>query len=102
MLAELPHDLVRHVECGTVDSYQGWEFPVVLLSCSRSNDRGNVGFLSQLSQRINVVFSRAQRQLVVIGDSSTICHPSRGSRWLREAFELINDGTVPGRVIESL
>ena len=60
---------------GTVDSFQGKEFDVVILSATRSNtierNEGNVnkvfGFLTS-ENRLNVAFSRAQRLLIVCGD----------------------------------
>lgn len=61
---------------GTVDSFQGKEFDVVILSATRSNNlertESNVrkifGFLTS-ENRLNVAFSRAQRLLIVCGDS---------------------------------
>lgn len=60
---------------GTVDSFQGKEFDVVILSTTRSNsierNEANVrkvfGFLTS-ENRLNVAFSRAQRLLIVCGD----------------------------------
>ena len=51
---------------GTVDSFQGREFDVVLLSVVRSE--GPFGFL-KLQNRLNVAMSRQQRLLTVVGDS---------------------------------
>lgn len=63
------------LQVGTVDSFQGKEFPLVILSCSRTDpERGRVGFLV-LPNRVNVAVSRAQSQLIVIGSRSTILHP---------------------------
>ena len=61
---------------GTVDSFQGKEFDIVILSTVRSNniDRtdDNVlrvfGFLT-LENRLNVAFSRAQKLLITVGDA---------------------------------
>ncbi|KAF4651201.1 hypothetical protein FOZ61_010671, partial [Perkinsus olseni] len=55
----------------TVDSYQGQEQEVVVLSLVRSNDAGEVGFLKDY-RRLNVAVTRAKRQLVIVGDSETI------------------------------
>ncbi len=55
------------VEVGTVDAVQGREFAVVIFSLTRSNDQGNQGHL-QDERRINVALSRAQHQLVIVGD----------------------------------
>jgi superfamily I DNA and/or RNA helicase len=61
----------RGVEIGSVDSFQGREKEVVILSLVRSNDQGEVGFLSD-TRRMNVAMTRARRLLIVIGDSATI------------------------------
>ena len=61
---------------GTVDSFQGKEFDIVILSTVRSNtisrEDGNeksvFGFLT-LSNRLNVAFSRAQKLVIVVGDA---------------------------------
>ena len=58
---------------GSVDSFQGKEFDVVILSTVRSNKHDHMdmqkayGFLS-LANRLNVAFSRAQKLLIVVGD----------------------------------
>lgn len=52
---------------GTVDSFQGGERDVILYGFTRSNSGGNVGFLDEL-RRANVAFTRAKKQLVLVGD----------------------------------
>ena len=60
------HPLLR---IATVDSAQGSEADVVILSCVRSN--GSVGFLSNRN-RLCVAFSRAREWLWVFGHSATL------------------------------
>ena len=55
----------------TIDSFQGQEKEIVLLSLVRSNDDGEIGFLKDY-RRMNVAITRAKEQLFVIGDSATI------------------------------
>lgn len=55
----------------TIDSFQGQEKKIVIISLVRSNDENKIGFLSDY-RRMNVALTRAQEQLFVIGDSSTI------------------------------
>ena len=59
-------------ECvGTVDSFQGGERDLIVYGFTRSNSRGDVGFLKEL-RRINVALTRARRQLVLVGDGTTL------------------------------
>lgn len=69
----------RLIELGTVDSFQGKEFPFVILLTSRCDPKnGRVGFL-ELPSRVNVAVSRAQSQLVILGSRATLLHSSGGS-----------------------
>ena len=61
----------REVRMGTVDSYQGRQADVVLLSLVRSNTNGLLGFLRNV-RRLNVAMSRCMKKLIVISDSATI------------------------------
>ncbi len=55
----------------TVDGFQGQERDLMLISLTRSNDKGEIGFLAD-ARRMNVALTRAKRKLVLIGDSSTL------------------------------
>lgn len=61
----------RAVEIGSIDGFQGREKEAVILSLVRSNDKGEVGFLSD-TRRMNVGMTRARRLLIVLGDSGTL------------------------------
>lgn len=58
-------------EVASVDSFEGREADVVILSLVRSNAQSKIGFLEN-ANRVNVALSRAQRLLVIIGDMTTL------------------------------
>jgi ATP-dependent RNA/DNA helicase IGHMBP2 len=59
------------VDINTIDSYQGQERDLIVLSLVRSNDTGEIGFLKDL-RRLNVAITRGRKQVVIIGDSATL------------------------------
>ena len=55
----------------SLDSFQGQERPLIIYSSTRSSSRpankARVGFMKEL-RRLNVAFTRCQKQLIIIGD----------------------------------
>ncbi len=62
---------LSHLDINTIDAFQGQERDVVYLLLVRSNEKSEIGFLSDY-RRMNVAMTRARKLLVVIGDSATI------------------------------
>ena len=58
------------VEIGTIDSFQGCEKKIIILSTVRSNTK-TFGFLRS-SKRLNVALTRAQSLLIIIGNPITL------------------------------
>jgi len=54
------------IKINTVDSYQGQENKIIILSLVRDNPNKNQGFLGD-QPRINVALSRAQERLIIFG-----------------------------------
>ena len=65
-----------YVKVQTVDSYQGEENEVVLLSLVRSNNCRNIGFLS-IENRVCVALSRAKRGFYIFGNAENLCSTKR-------------------------
>ena len=63
--------LPKDMRISTIDSFQGQEKQIIILSLVRSNDDNEIGFLKDY-RRMNVAITRAKEQLFVIGDSATI------------------------------
>ena len=55
----------------TIDGFQGQERDVMYISLVRSNEKNEIGFLSDY-RRMNVAMTRAKMKLIVVGDSGTI------------------------------
>ena len=68
----------------TVDGFQGRERDIVVISLTRSNTEGTVGFLSE-HRRMNVAMTRARMHLLVVGDSSTLGHDKFYNQFTRHA-----------------
>lgn len=98
-LQALPSWLRERLEIATVASVQGREFPLVVVAITKSSARGGVGFLKDANSA-NVAISRAQSQLIVFGDVSTLApdRKDRGSPPWRRVIELLRSREVPGKV----
>ncbi|WP_257292563.1 AAA domain-containing protein [Endozoicomonas sp. ONNA1] len=62
-------DFKNIVKIDTVDSYQGKENRIIILSITRADGRQSPGFLHS-PNRINVALSRAMDRLVIVGSTS--------------------------------
>ncbi|GFG25720.1 NFX1-type zinc finger-containing protein 1 [Aspergillus udagawae] len=65
--------LLQTLRVATIDNFQGEEAKVVVISLVRSNPQNRCGFL-RTSNRINVLLSRAQHGMYIIGNSETCAH----------------------------
>ncbi|MCB9676991.1 MAG: AAA family ATPase [Alphaproteobacteria bacterium] len=75
-LAALPE--AKGVEVATVNAFQGREAEAVIVSFTRSNPDGELGFVAD-RRRLTVAVTRARRLLLMFGDSATLtAHPMFG------------------------
>lgn len=84
--SELDNCKALTVECNTVDAFQGREADIAVYSVTRSNKKGDVGFLRD-AERLNVALSRGRVGLVIVGDHY-FCRTSRDNP-LRQVLEYI-------------
>lgn len=78
-----------YVKVVTVDSYQGEENDVVILSLVRSGQNNNIGFLN-IENRVCVALSRAKRGLYMFGNSQALT--SASELWQR-VISIMADGS---------
>ncbi len=55
----------------TIDSFQGQQKDLIIISTVRSNDRKQIGFLVD-ERRINVSLTRAKHAMIIIGNGDTL------------------------------
>lgn len=92
----------------TVDSFQGGEADLVVVSLVRNNDRSNLlgalGFLSDF-RRMNVLLSRARWQMILVGSLDFLREVLRATEgtddeeeigFLRKVLEKLEEGVTAG------
>ena len=67
----LRKDLYKDVEVGIVEAFQGREKDYIILSCVRSNEHQEIGFLDDPG-RLNVALTRAKYGIVIIGNPKVL------------------------------
>ena len=77
------------IQVGTVETFQGQERMVIIISTVRSNpeylefdSKFNLGFLND-PKRFNVSMTRAKALLVVIGNGNILCQDPCWNQWIR-------------------
>ncbi|CAN9351619.1 unnamed protein product [Alternaria alternata] len=84
----------RKLRISTIDNYQGEESDIVIACLTRSNETGDIGFMSS-PQRVNVLLSRARNALIMIGNANTFMNSHKGKEvWVPLMDQLKRDGHV--------
>ncbi len=78
--------LRKSISVNTVDGFQGQERDMIIVSMVRSNDKGEIGFLSDM-RRMNVAMTRAKSKLIIVGNRDTLAH----NNFFRELFAYVSD-----------
>ncbi|PVI03012.1 P-loop containing nucleoside triphosphate hydrolase protein [Periconia macrospinosa] len=96
------HDLVRaglvpsataqmnkpKVKISTIDNFQGDESEIVIVSLTRSNSDGEIGFMSS-PERLNVLLSRARNGLILIGNAETFVSSRKGGQLWKRFIDML-------------
>ncbi|KAK4873187.1 hypothetical protein RN001_015216 [Aquatica leii] len=68
-------NLLKNVRITVLDNYQGEENKIILLSLTRNNKNGSIGFL-KTENRVCVALSRAKEGLYIMGNMNLLCMKS--------------------------
>ncbi|KAH7178771.1 P-loop containing nucleoside triphosphate hydrolase protein [Fusarium sp. MPI-SDFR-AT-0072] len=96
------HDLVRAglvtqaaakvnkkpLRLSTIDNYQGEECDIVIVSLTRSNASGDIGFLDA-RERLVVLLSRARNGMILFGNMETFMKSKKGGKMWTQYFDAL-------------
>ena len=67
-----PEELLQErVMVNTVDSFQGQEKDIIIVSTVRANERKDIGFMKD-ERRVNVALTRSRHLMIVVGHGDTL------------------------------
>lgn len=87
----------------TLDAVQGLEADISILSVTRSNPKGSMGFIGAAYwRRINVALSRARHKLVIVGDSSTVLRSGQSvsTKGLHSVFAFMQSNPDMSKILQ--
>ncbi|KAF8533486.1 hypothetical protein BDD12DRAFT_946339 [Trichophaea hybrida] len=87
--------LLDGIRIATVDNFQGEEAKIIIVSLVRSNEEHKCGFLKTFN-RINVLLSRAQHGMYIIGDAEN----SRPIDMWAKVLRMLEESGNIGRTLE--
>ncbi|KAM0385686.1 hypothetical protein ACHAPZ_000804 [Fusarium culmorum] len=81
----------------TIDNYQGEECDIVIVSLTRSNNSGDIGFL-YARERLVVLLSRARNGMILFGNMETFMKSKKGGEMWTHYFDALktNDSLFNG------
>lgn len=86
--ADSLNDHFKNIDCGTVHVFQGDEKEIIILSLVIDNPKqiGSLNFIGGKPNFLNVAFTRAKSQLIIIGNYETC---SLANNYLSKAMEIV-------------
>lgn len=86
----LEPSVYKRIEIASIDSFQGREKEVILISTVRSSEKMGIGFLAD-SKRLNVALTRAKKAMIVVGNAVVLC---KNKFWNSLLYQYSKEETV--------
>ncbi|KAI1851825.1 hypothetical protein JX265_013182 [Neoarthrinium moseri] len=80
----------RQLRLSTIDNYQGEESDITIVSLTRSNTQGDIGFMCA-PERLNVMITRARNCLIMVGNMDTFMSSKKGKNTWSRLFEMLKE-----------
>ena len=77
------------------DNFQGEEGKIVIISLTRSNEKGDIGFMFA-PERLNVLLSRARDGMIMIGNAETFRASRKGGKLWSKFLDLVQPHIYDG------
>ena len=91
ILKDYNSNIFEEIKISTVDSFQGQEKDIIVVTLVRSNCLSEIGFLNEI-RRINVAITRCKLGLIIIGDSNNF-----KDKFYKQLFLFVN---IKGMVLD--
>ncbi|KAF4986972.1 hypothetical protein FGRMN_10595 [Fusarium graminum] len=78
----------KSLRLSTIDNYQGEECDIVIVSLTRSNASGDIGFLFA-RERLVVLLSRARNGMILFGNMQTFMKSKKGGKMWTQYFDAL-------------
>lgn len=82
-----------HTRIATVDSFQGGESDIVIISYVRSNEADGIGFIDD-PNRVNVAHTRCRREIAIIADIECLKRQANNNIFERMERAIARDGVI--------
>ncbi|KAI0451342.1 P-loop containing nucleoside triphosphate hydrolase protein [Xylaria acuta] len=76
------------VRISTIDNFQGDESEIAIVTLTRSNNNGDIGFMFS-PERLNVLLSRARNGLILIGNAETFMRSKKGGQLWKRFIDML-------------
>lgn len=79
---------IPNIEAGTIHSFQGQEKDIIIISTVIDKDDWFCKFVGEKSNMLNVAFTRAKKQVIIVGNIDVAC---KNNNYLEKAYKTVEN-----------